>query len=403
MSGSGGVLGGKVMGEDSAHAGGAQSVMQKQSPPSPNSTKAMASGSTQGGAGGTGESASASSSAQDGEFAHAAEAIRQSVQDNPDLANLSHQLILEQTPQGMRIQLVDQDGRPMFQNGSNEPLPYTKKLLAAVGSIIAGLPNRVSIAGHTGGNDSAANGGSWELSASRANQARALLQAGGLGSDRIYEVAGKAGSEPLLPEDPNASANAMRTVRRRRELRLHHPRLRVHFIDLARRRHRYPQEAVPPLLPMRARPRSLAAQRIPRLKAAHRFRRRRLRSRHRFRQRTAPRRRVARHLINHARPRREVPLQRLPRPRVHPHNLPAVRRPDPQTAPVKRNPARLIRLRLKRPDHPAILITNQRSPAPRRLVHNPQSLVGRLQAIRMRIRRLEHHRRLPHFPDRQFC
>ena len=71
--------------------------------------------------------------------------------------------------------------------------------------IVAGLPNRVSIAGHTSGNDSAATGGSWELSANRANQARALLQTGGLGSDRIYEVAGKAGSEPLLPEDPNAS------------------------------------------------------------------------------------------------------------------------------------------------------------------------------------------------------
>ncbi len=208
VSGSGGVLGGKVMGEDSAHAGGAQSVMQKQSPPSPNSTKAMASGSTQGGAGGTGESASASSSAQDGEFAHAAEAIRQSVQDNPDLANLSHQLILEQTPQGMRIQLVDQDGRPMFQQGTAEPMPYTKKLLAAVGAIIDTLPNRVSISGHTAGNDSGGSTGSdWQISSARADAARALLQSGGLTSDRIYEVAGKAGSEPLLPEDPSASAN----------------------------------------------------------------------------------------------------------------------------------------------------------------------------------------------------
>jgi chemotaxis protein MotB len=214
VSGSGGVLGGKVMGEDSAHAGGAQSVMQKQSPPSPSSkTNAMASGATQGGPssnsqGGTGESTSASNSAQDGEFAHAAEAIRQSVQDNPDLANLSHQLILEQTPQGLRIQLVDQDGRPMFQQGTSEPMPYTKKLLAAVGAIIDTLPNRVSISGHTAGNDSgAATGSDWQISSARADAARALLQAGGLTSDRIYEVAGKAGSEPLLPEDPSASAN----------------------------------------------------------------------------------------------------------------------------------------------------------------------------------------------------
>jgi chemotaxis protein MotB len=218
VSGSGGVLGGKVMGEDSAHAGGAQSVMQKQSPPSPTSaTKGLASGQTQGGANSDSTSNSDAHSAQDGDFAHAAEAIHQAVQDNPDIANLSHQVITENTPQGLRIQLVDQDGRPMFQQGSTEPMPYTRKLLAAVGGIIASLPNRVSISGHTGGNDSAATGGSWELSAARANQARALLQAGGLGSDRIYEVAGKAGSEPLLPEDPNASANRRLSILLMRE------------------------------------------------------------------------------------------------------------------------------------------------------------------------------------------
>jgi chemotaxis protein MotB len=78
-----------------------------------------------------------------------------------------------------------------------------------VARIIDRLPNRVSISGHT---DSKAfigpNGsGNWELSAERANAARAILGAAGLSSDRIYEVAGKAGSEPLLPEDPYASAN----------------------------------------------------------------------------------------------------------------------------------------------------------------------------------------------------
>jgi len=222
VSGSGGVMGGKVMGEDQAHAGGAQSVMQKQSPPSPNSkTKAMAAGATENGAAsnqtGTGaDSNNATPSTQDGDFAHAAEAIRQAVQDNPDLANLSHQVILESTPQGMRIQLVDQDGRPMFQPGSNEPMPYTRKLLSAVGGIIAALPNRVSISGHTGGNAEGA-ADNWDLSSARASQARALLQAGGLQSDRIYEVAGKAGSEPLLPEDPNASANRRLSILLMRE------------------------------------------------------------------------------------------------------------------------------------------------------------------------------------------
>ena len=208
VSGSGGVLGGTEMGDDNAHAGGAQSVMQKHSPPAPRTnTKALASGQTQGGSGASTMTSTESRSAQDSDFARAAEAIHQAVQDNPDIANLSHQVITENTPQGLRVQLVDQDGRPMFEQGSAEPMPYTKKLLAAVGGIIASLPNRVSISGHTAGNDAAATGGNWELSVARANQARALLQAGGLASDRIYEVAGKAGSEPLLPEDPSASAN----------------------------------------------------------------------------------------------------------------------------------------------------------------------------------------------------
>jgi chemotaxis protein MotB len=218
VSGSGGVLGGKVMGEDSAHAGGAQSVMQKQSPPSPDSpVKAMASGSAQGGASADSTSDSSSHSAQDSDFAHAAEAIRQSIQDNPDIANLSHQVILENTPQGLKVQLVDQDGRPMFQQGTAEPMPYTKKLLAVIGGIVSALPNRVSISGYTAVNDTAATGGSWELSAARANRARTLLQAGGLSSDRIYEISGKAGSEPLLPENPSASANRRLSITLLRE------------------------------------------------------------------------------------------------------------------------------------------------------------------------------------------
>ena len=206
VSGSGGVLGGKVLGEESAHAGGAQSVMQRQSPPSPSSpVKSLANGQTQGGMGADAAHSADTNAAQDSDFAHAAEAIRQAMQNNPDLANLSHQVMLDQTPQGLRIQLVDQDGRPMFQQGTNEPMPYARKLLAAVGGIIDTLPNRVSISGHTSADGGA--GGNWELSAARANAARGLLQSGGLSSDRIYEVAGKAGSEPLLPENPAASAN----------------------------------------------------------------------------------------------------------------------------------------------------------------------------------------------------
>jgi chemotaxis protein MotB len=205
LSGSGGVLGGRVMGQDSSRAGGAVAVLQKNSPPQPADQSPAAQDSNRQG----GDSDSTSSSTENGEFAHAAEAIHQSIRDNPDIAALSKQVMVDQTPEGLRIQLVDQDGRPMFQQGTAEPMPYTKRLLQAVAKIITRLPNRISISGHTEAKAFAGWNGmtNWELSSARANASRAILAASGLDSDRIYEVAGKAGSEPLLPEDPNASAN----------------------------------------------------------------------------------------------------------------------------------------------------------------------------------------------------
>jgi len=232
LSGSGGVLGGKVMGEESARAGGAASVFQKNSPSSPSAkTKSTQAQTSQGGASSAdGQSTdsdtksgdnsnNSSASAQDGEFAHAAEAIHQAIADNPDLAQLSKQVIMEQTPEGLRIQLVDQDGRPMFAQGTSEPMPYTKRLIAEIGKVIDRLPNRVSISGHTEAKPFSGPNGTtnWELSAARANMGRALLAEGGLNGDRIYEVAGKAGSEPLLPEDPNASANRRLSITLLRE------------------------------------------------------------------------------------------------------------------------------------------------------------------------------------------
>jgi len=232
LSGSGGVLGGQVMGQESSRAGGAASVFQKNSPSSPSTkSKSTQAQSSQGGAANSdGQSSDmqsgsgnandrSTSSSQDGEFEHAAEAIHQAIQDNPDLAQMSKQVIVDQTPEGLRIQLVDQDGRPMFQQGTSEPMPYTKRLLAEIGKIVDRLPNRVSISGHTEATPFTGPGGktNWELSADRANAGRSLLQAGGLTGDRIYEVSGKAGSEPLLPEDPNGSANRRLSITLLRE------------------------------------------------------------------------------------------------------------------------------------------------------------------------------------------
>lgn len=206
-SGSGGVLGGKVLGQPGARSGGVVSVYDKTSPPAP-SDPAHAKDKSPDSQTQSGEQLDrAMPSSQDGQFASAAESIRQAMQEMPEIAALSRQVIMDQTPEGLRIQLVDQDGRPMFQPGTAQLMPYAKETLAAIAKIIDRLPNRISISGHTDG-DSAANGGkNWQLSAERANAAREAIAAGGVDNDRIYEVAGKAGSEPLLPEDPDASAN----------------------------------------------------------------------------------------------------------------------------------------------------------------------------------------------------
>src|SRR6202012_4024363 len=148
-------------------------------------------------------------STTDADFTSASESIRQAMQQMPEIAELSRQVMVEQTPDGLRIQLVDQDQRPMFAPGTSQPMPYTREMLQAVAKIIDRLPNRIAISGHTDGQPFTAPDGTtnWELSSARANVARAIITAAGVNPDRISEVAGKAGSDPLLPEDPNASAN----------------------------------------------------------------------------------------------------------------------------------------------------------------------------------------------------
>jgi chemotaxis protein MotB len=215
-NGSGGVLSGTVLGKNGARAGGVQSLYTNNSPSSPNNPPQAKGAQDRAGDAAQAQSQSAASqgansapSTMDADFASAAESIRQAMQQMPDIAELSRQVMVEQTPDGLRIQLVDQDQRPMFAPGTAQPMPYTREMLQAVAKIIDRLPNRISISGHTDGVAFTAPDGTtnWELSAARANVARAIITAAGVNPDRISEIAGKAGSEPLLPEDPNASAN----------------------------------------------------------------------------------------------------------------------------------------------------------------------------------------------------
>ncbi|MGB3809996.1 MAG: flagellar motor protein MotB [Parvibaculum sp.] len=155
-----------------------------------------------------------SNSVEEQNFRSAAESLRQAMQDNPELAELSKNVIIDETPEGLRIQIIDQDGRSMFPSGHAEPYERTRMLFKAVGKILLKLPNRISISGHTDSSPYQGTPGytNWELTADRANAARRILESQGLPNDRIFQVVGKADSEPLFPEDTRMAANRRLTV-----------------------------------------------------------------------------------------------------------------------------------------------------------------------------------------------
>src|SRR5512135_1638920 len=105
------------------------------------------------------------------QFAAAEFALRQAIQDVPELKNLADNLLIDQTPEGLRIQIVDQEKRSMFPLGSAQLDPAAQKLMALVSQVVAKLPNKVSITGHTDAQPYAfgRNYGNWELSSDRAN------------------------------------------------------------------------------------------------------------------------------------------------------------------------------------------------------------------------------------------
>jgi len=141
-------------------------------------------------------------------FEAAANQIREAVKSDPALAELAKQLAIDMTPDGLRIQIMDEVKLPMFATGSAEPNERARLLLQKVVPVLMKLPQGISIAGHT---DAAPFPGpgrtNWELSAERANATRRLLVEGGLPDARIRSVTGNADKDPLLPADPLAAAN----------------------------------------------------------------------------------------------------------------------------------------------------------------------------------------------------
>ncbi|HEY4404121.1 MAG TPA: flagellar motor protein MotB [Xanthobacteraceae bacterium] len=155
----------------------------------------------------------------DGAFALASASLRQALQDMPDLTELSKNIMMEQSAAGLNIEIVDQDGRSMFPEGSKEPYERTRRLVQQLAAPLKAMPFRLSIAGHTSALRAPAlpGYGPWELSADRANAVRRLLEAEGVQAGHIFMVAGKADTEPLFPDDPYIATNRRVTITLMRE------------------------------------------------------------------------------------------------------------------------------------------------------------------------------------------
>ncbi|MGF1610449.1 MAG: flagellar motor protein MotB [Kiloniellales bacterium] len=143
------------------------------------------------------------------QFKEAEEVLRQAIESVPELKQLAENLLIDHTPEGLRIQLVDRDRLSMFPRGSAEMHDHTRKLLGLVVSAIDQMPNRIAIKGHTDATPFASQNGysNWELSTDRANASRRALEQAGLPAARIDSVAGRAAEEPLFPDDPTSPRN----------------------------------------------------------------------------------------------------------------------------------------------------------------------------------------------------
>jgi chemotaxis protein MotB len=142
------------------------------------------------------------------------QAIKEKVEDvlasNPKLAAMKSQIQLDMTADGLRIQIVDELNRAMFDSGSAYVKPYMRDLLREIGLVLAEVPNRLTLEGHTdaqafaGGDRGYSN---WELSSDRANSSRRELVAGGLPDEHVLRVQGLASSQLFEPADPASPAN----------------------------------------------------------------------------------------------------------------------------------------------------------------------------------------------------
>lgn len=142
-------------------------------------------------------------------FREAEHMIKKAIQEAPELKDLANNLMIDNTPEGLRIQIVDKERFSMFSNGKAVMFDHTKKLLQKVSKVIERMPNKISITGHTDSKPFAPNSNysNWELSTDRANATRRELLLNDFPLERLMSVVGKADRDPLEPNNPEDDQN----------------------------------------------------------------------------------------------------------------------------------------------------------------------------------------------------
>jgi chemotaxis protein MotB len=138
------------------------------------------------------------------------EKIERMIETSPLLKQFHNQLKIDITQEGLRIQIIDSEGRPMFKSASARMESYASEILRQIAPVINELPNKISIAGHTDAKPFPGSGQgytNWELSADRANSARKELIKSGLKEEKMMRVVGLSSSVPYVREDPLAAMN----------------------------------------------------------------------------------------------------------------------------------------------------------------------------------------------------
>jgi chemotaxis protein MotB len=241
-SGAGGMLGGKVVGEGSMSSNGTTPSFTLSLPPptigqggdalsEPKEGAEEGAGEGEGGAAPGKADAQGQQQAQalteqqiiqanaqreQQQFDRAQDALQKAMNSIPELRKLADSLMVDNTPEGLRIQIVDQDGLAMFPRGSPDMFGHTRALLDMVARVVKQLPEKIAISGHTDSVPFPGGPGSgytnWELSADRALATRRTLLTSGVPANRVDRVVGRADMDPLAPADPANARNRRITI-----------------------------------------------------------------------------------------------------------------------------------------------------------------------------------------------